>query len=214
MALPPSIPTSFVPHTASSSAHQYRARLVGVFGVFAYGVLAVAFVLALVVFLYGRILASSKAAKDTELASAQAAIDPATVENFVRLRDRLSSSETLLAGHPAFSDFFSAFEKLLPANVRFTSLHLSLGDGGVTKVVGAGVAKSFNALAATSNSLAADGRIKDAIFSNISVNPANSFVSFTLAATLDPKITAFTPTAQPAPAPEPPQGSVSPAPQP
>ena len=57
---------------------------------------------------------------------------------------------------------------------------------------GTGVAKSFNALAAASAAFAADGRIKDAIFSNININ-RDSSVSFALAATLDPKIIAFSP---------------------
>ncbi len=214
MALPPTIPTSFVPHVNSSSARSFRGNFVGTFGAFAYVALVIVLALALGVFLYGRILASSKTAKDTALANAQAAIDPATVENFVRLRDRLSSSKSLLAAHIAFSGFFSSLEKLLPANVRFTSLHLSLVDTGGARVDGSGVAKSFNALAATSNAFAADGRIRDAIFSNISVNRDGS-VSFTLAATLDPKLLAFTPTtATESPTSELPQESSSPTPLP
>ncbi|MFA5997887.1 MAG: hypothetical protein WC814_00600 [Candidatus Paceibacterota bacterium] len=194
MALPPTIPTSFVPHATSAPARRFRTDLVGAFGFFTYAVLGITFVLALGVFFYGRILASNKAAKDAELAAAQANIDPATVENFVRLRDRLTSSNSLLAKHASFSSFFSSLEKLLPASVRFTSLHLSQSDIGMPKMEGVGTAKSFNALASASNAFATDGRIKDAIFSNISVNRDGS-VSFVLSATLDPKIIAFSPAA-------------------
>ncbi len=194
MALPPTIPTSFIPHAASAPAHKFRGDLTGAFGFFAYGVLALVFVLALGIFFYGRILDSSKTSKDAALASAQAAIDPVTVENFVRLRNRLSSSKKLLDGHSAFSGFFSTLEKLLPASTRFTTLHLSLSDGGPSKIEGAGMARSFNALAAASNAFATDGRIKDAIFSNISVNK-DSTVSFALSATLDPKLIIFEPSA-------------------
>lgn len=192
MALPPTIPTSFVPHTTTASNRTPRANLPGIFSVIAYALLAIALFLAIAVFFYGRILNSQKAAKDASLVSAQAAIDPATVEGFIQLRNRLSASKTLLENHVAFSVFFSALEKMLPTNVRFTSLHLSLTEDGVSKVEGVGVAKSFNALAATSNAFAEDGRIKDAIFSNISVN-ADSSVSFALSAKLDPKIIAFSP---------------------
>lgn len=190
MALPPTIPTSFVPHATSTPARRFRTDLVGAFGFFAYAILGIAFVLALGVFFYGRLLASNKAAKDAELAAAQANIDPATVENFVRLRNRLTSSSSLLAKHASFSGFFSSLEKLLPASVRFTSLHLSQSEAGMPKMEGVGIAKSFNALAAASNAFATDGRIKDAIFSNISVNRDGS-VSFVLSAMLDPKIIAF-----------------------
>lgn len=191
MALPPTIPTSFVPHAASVSAPRFRSDLTGAFGFFAYAVLGIAFVLALGVFFYGRILTSSAASKDAALKSAEANIDPATVLNFVRLRDRLTASGLLLGGHIAFSEFFSVIERLLPASTRFTSLHLLRNDAGIAKVEGAGIAGSFNTLAATSNAFASDGRIKDAIFSNISVNN-NGSVSFAFSATLDPKLVLFT----------------------
>lgn len=202
MALPPTIPTSFVPHAASATARRFRGDLTGAFGFFAYGVLVLVFVLALGVFFYGRVLASNKAAKDAALAEAQAAIDPAAVESFVRLRNRLSSGNSLLTAHPAFSGFFSVLEKILPGSVRFTTLHLSQDSVGLLKAEIAGIAKSFNALAVASNAFAEDGRIKDAIFSNISVN-RDSSVSFALSAMLDPKIVSFAPTAMTAQTPAP-----------
>ena len=189
--LPPTIPTSFVPHPAGAAPRQSRINLAGVFGFFSYGVLGVALALALGVFFYGRILASSQASRDAALAAAETSIDPATVENFVRLHDRLDSGTALLASHPAFSNFFALLETLMPVTVRFTSMHLSFNDAGGVKLEGTGVAKSFNALAAASAAFAADGRIKDAIFSNIVVSSKDSSVSFALTAALDPKLVAF-----------------------
>lgn len=192
MALPPTIPTSFVPHQNAVPRRFGAAGLTGAFGLFSYAVLGIVFLLALGVFFYGRILAADKSSKDKALLAAEKAIDSKTIENFVRLRNRLTSSETLLGGHVAFSAFFSSLEKVLPATVRFTTLRLSLDSASASKMEGAGVAKSFNALAAASAAFAADGRIKDAIFSNININRDGS-VSFALAATLDPKIIAFSP---------------------
>lgn len=191
MALPPTIPTSFIPHTSTAPMRQFRGNIVGAFSVFAYGALVVGIVLAVGVFLYDRVLASNKAAKDAALASAQSSIDRATVENFVRLRNRLNSSGVLLDRHPALSSFFSTIETILPSSVRFVSLHISLTNAGA-KIDSSGIARNFNALAAASNAFASDGRIKDAIFSNISVNKDSS-VSFALSAKLDQKLIAFTP---------------------
>lgn len=162
------------------------------FGFFAYAILGIVFLLALGVFFYGRYLEVDKAKKDKELLTAESKIDPTTVKAFVRLRDRLTSSDTLLNGHVAFSGFFSSLEKMLPTTIRFTSLHLLFDATGAPKVDGAGVAKNFNALAAASATFAADGRIKDAIFSNISVNEDDS-VSFSLAGTLDRSLIVFSP---------------------
>lgn len=189
MALPPTLPTSFVPPAASSAVSAYRSDI---FNIFAYAILGVIFALAIGVFLYGRLLSSELSSKENLLREAEAAIDPATVDSFVRLRNRLTSGEALLGGHIAFSGFFTSLENLLPASVRFSSMHLSIDSAGAPKVDGAGSAKSFNALAAASAAFAADGRIKDAIFSNITINRDGS-VSFALSAVLDPKLTAFTP---------------------
>lgn len=192
MDLPPTIPTSFVPQSASAVARRFRTDFTGAFGFFAYAVLGVVFALALGVFFYGRVLASTQASKDAALAKAEANIDPATVEGFVQLRDRLNSGALLLANHVAFSGFFTLVETLLPTTVRLTSLHLVLDDAKKVKLEGSGTAKSFNALAAASTAFAADGRIKEAIFSNIVVNKDSS-VSFSLFATLAPSLVAFSP---------------------
>lgn len=191
MALPPTIPTSFVPHL-NAAPRKFSSDFTGAFGFFAYAILGIVFLMALGVFFYGRILSADKASKDRELISAESKIDSKTVESFVRLRNRLVSGKSLLEGHVTFSGFFSSLEKVLPATVRFTALHLSIGQGGTSKIEGKGAAKSFNALAAASTAFAEDGRIKDAIFSNINVNKDGS-VSFSLSATLDKEIIVFLP---------------------
>lgn len=194
MALLPSIPTSFVPHVPGASpAGRPQSDASHLFAFLCYGALLVVFVMAVGVFAYGQILKSQQAGKDAALAKAEAAIDPATVEGFVRLRNRLSYGSQELTQHVAFSNFFNALETLLPATVRFSSLHLSIDPTGTMLVEGAGVAKSFNALASLSNAFAQDGRIKNAIFSKLAVKADNS-VTFGLSATLDPKLIAFSAT--------------------
>jgi hypothetical protein len=196
MALLPSIPTSFVPHVPGASpTSRPQSDASHLFAFLCYGALLVVFVMAVGVFAYGQILKSQQTTKDAALAKAEAAIDPATVEGFVRLRNRLTYGSQELQAHVAFSSFFNALQTLLPSTVRFSSLHLSMDPTGTMLVDGAGIAKSFNALASLSNAFAQDGRIKNAIFSKISVKGDNS-VSFGLTATLDPKLIAFSATSQ------------------
>lgn len=190
--LPPTIPTSFVPHSGGSAARHFGSDFNNAFGFFAYAILVTMFVFAVGIFFYARLLANNEAAKNTALAKAEAAIDLQTVESFVRLRNRLDSGATLLTNHVAFSGFFALIETVIPTTVRFTSSHLSVDDMKTVKLEGTGIAKSFNALAAASAGFATDGRIKDAIFSNIVVTRDNT-VSFALSATLDPKLVAFSP---------------------
>jgi hypothetical protein len=192
MALPPTIPTSFVPHSTVTQ-RQYRSDYSSAFGFLAYSVLGFIFILAIGVFIYGRVLEADRVAKDKTIAEEIAKINPTTVESFVRLRDRLTSGQALLENHVAFSGLFSTIEKILPTTTRFTSLHVALDGGSIAKLEGAGVAKSFNALAATSEAFASDGHIRDAIFSKLTVNSKDNSVSFVLSATLDPKLITFSP---------------------
>lgn len=193
MDLPPTIPTSFVPHPSSAAMRKSRTDFTGAFGFFAYMVIVIVLVLAIGVFFYGRILAASQSSKDSELAKVESGINPATIDSFVRLQNRLASGKTLLANHVAFSGFFTVLGNLMPTTVRFSSLHLAVNDDGTISIDGSGVAKSFNALAAASTAFANNGRIKNAIFSSIVVNPKDGSVSFALTAALDPKTVAFSP---------------------
>ena len=192
MALPPTIPTSFVPRSTSVAARQLRTNFTGTFGFFAYIIFGIILVLTLSIFFYDRILAGTLTSRDAALAQAQKAIDIATVEGFVQLRDRLNAGALLLANHVALSKFFKLLETLLPASVRFNSLHLTIDDTKKVKLEGLGIAKNFNALATVSTAFAKDGHIKDAIFSNIVVTKDGS-VSFALSATLDQKVVDFSP---------------------
>lgn len=192
MALSPTIPTSFVPRQVPRPK-RFHTDFTGAFGFFAYVVLAVIALAALVVFVYGRILSITQSGKDAQLVKTEASVDPAEVEGFIRLRDRLSSGGSLLKNHLALTGFFSALESVLPVTVQFSKLHLSVGAAGAVKLEAGGVAQSFNSLAALSSNLASDGRIKDAIFSNIAVSQKDGTVSFALSAELDPKLTAFAP---------------------
>ena len=188
MALPPTIPTSFVPRP-NSSAVRHRSDLTGAFSFIGYGILALVVIFSIGAFVYSQLLATEQANKDQALAKQVAAIDPQTVAKFVHLRDRLSYGLTLLNKHPAFTGFWSTLISTMPSGVRFNTLHLAIDGAGQVILGGAGVAKSFNALAATSDAFAKDGRIKDAIFSGIRVQ--GNAVSFALSATIDPSLIAF-----------------------
>ncbi|MBU6321354.1 MAG: hypothetical protein KGI78_02605 [Patescibacteria group bacterium] len=208
MALPPTVPTSFVPRPQTASVRR-QSNFSGAFAFVGYGVLAVVVALALGAFLYSEILATEQNSKDSELAKQVAAIDPHTATTFIRLRSRLSESAKLLNQHIALSGFWSVFSAIAPASVRMKTVHVSRDDSGAVTIDATGVAKSFNALAAASDAFAKDGRIKDAIFSSIAV--AGNAVTFSLSASVDPSLVAFSPLASSAGAPAAPSAAGAPA---
>ena len=82
-------------------------------------------------------------AQDKALLAAEKAIDAKTVENFLRLRNRLTSSEALLGGHVAFSSFFSSLEKDTAYDGPFYHAPSLARRRRRVKMEGTGVAKSF-----------------------------------------------------------------------
>lgn len=138
-------------------------------------------------FLYGKYLDRTLASKQALLAQAQNQVDENTIEEFVRLRDRLASAKGLLTDHIVLSNFFDTLETLTLQGVRFDGLTLSVAGDNTAQLQMSGTAKSFNALAAQSNAFAGEKRIKRAIFSDITVTSAK-LVTFKMTADIDPKL--------------------------
>ena len=122
-------------------------------------------------FAYQKVLESIRDSKAEELAVAEASISRETVDEFLRLQGRLDATEMLLDEHIALSRFFNVLESLTLQTVSFNSLELNVDDMGEIKFTMDGTARSFNALAAQSAAFAAERRIREAIFSDISALP-------------------------------------------
>lgn len=201
MALSPTIPTSFVPkQPVRTTPSRPKASGGDLFLVVSFFLLGAAVVGSVGVFLYQQYLSGVIERKEADLVAAEERINFSTVEEFIRMRDRLTAGQQLLDQHVALSQFLTVLEGATLANVRFSSMTFTLAEDGTPAVQMSGIARSFNALAAQSNALGADTRIKSAIFSAITVN-ANNSVSFELTANLSPVlITMMDPGEAPAPA--------------
>lgn len=200
MAVPPVIPTSFVPRPAASAGPRGSLGLGSVVAALGYFLLLLALVAAAGVFLYGRLLASEQATSAANLAKAESSIDEPTIEGLVQLRDRLTTAETLLNSHLALSGLFDLLESVTPADASFSSIHVSFDQNGNAVLVANGTARSFNSLAAASNDFSMDARLKNTIFSNLQIGASGS-VGFVLTAMLDPKLIAYTGVSTPTVAP-------------
>ena len=185
MAIPPTIPTSFVPRPSAGPTRQYgRFDFFGAF-VFVSGfLLAIALAGAAAAFLYNRVLVSEAASKDATLQKQEAAVDQATITSLVNLQEQLSEGKQLLDQHVALSQFLGQFAAIIPTTVTFSSLSVSVNADHTAAISLAGTATNFNTLAVLSTDLATNPDIKDAIFSGIGIDP-KAGVSFMLSATID-----------------------------
>lgn len=187
MALPPTVPTSFVPKQPVQTTRR-AARGGGNLLLLASMILmGIAIAGAGATFGYQYVLESIRDKKAEELATAEASISRATIDEFLRLHNRLNVGQELLNDHIAISQFLDVLEGLTVNPVVFDTLTLAMNEDGIAEVEMKGTAKSFNALAAESAAFAAEKRIKRAIFSSISVAEKGG-ISFSLSAELDPAL--------------------------
>jgi len=192
-----------VPHTPAAQQRRFRFDFVGAFSFASYLILFVVVAMAIGVYAYEKVLESQSETRSAELAKAEDEIVQSTAEGLVRLDNRLSASTELLSHHVAFSRFLTTLGEVLPVTVRFSSLRIAQADSAKITFEGSGVAKNFNALAALSGTFASDSRIKEAVFSGITVSKDYS-VNFSVKAEIDQKVVAYipsTPVVQPQPAP-------------
>lgn len=188
MAVPPTIPTSFVPKQPVEMYPRQSTSGSNILMVVSLILLGVALLLSVGVFVYGRYLSGQSTAKAAEIEKAQVGVNQDTVEKYIRLSDRLRSADTLMGQHVMLSQFFDVLESLTLKNVRFASLSVTVNDDQSADIKMTGAAENFNALAVQSAAFAKEPRIKQAIFSGIKADSKTGVVSFLVSAKLDSKL--------------------------
>ncbi len=188
MAIPPNIPTSFVPKQAiqASSIHA-RRHGANPINIVAPTILAVAALAAGAVYGYEEYLTRAKTKSAAELTAKEQGINQQAVEEFIRLRDRLSVGTALLNDHVMLSVFLERLAAITLQNVRFESFSVLVNPDKTAEIKMTGTAKNFNALASQSTALSTEPAIRRAIFSNVR-QAADGTVSFSLTATLAKEI--------------------------
>ena len=150
-------------------------------------IVALALVASGAVYLYAAYLGGVEKTKAAQVTAAETNVDPATVEQFIKLRNRLSAANMLLNQHVELSQFFTLLEGVTVLNVQFSTLKVTVAADRSATIEMTGSARNFNALAAESTQFASQKNVKSAIFSGIQVNKDGS-VGFTLDATLAPAL--------------------------
>ena len=188
MALPPTIPTSFVPKQPVATNTRKRVSGLNPFLTLAYVIFGIAFIAALATFGYKFYLDKVANDKAAQVSDAQKKINLKNVSSFIRTRDRFTVAQKILDNHVATSFFFTELENITLQNVRFTGLRLKVEENRTASIEMAGTARTFNALAVESSAFAADTRFKRAIFSSFVLDPKTGEVKFSLKADVDPSL--------------------------
>lgn len=139
-------------------------------------------------FLYQRFLVSSIASKTESLRLAEAAFEPATINELIRLDSRINEAESILQKHVAPSTIFAFLSTQTLEKVRYNSFTYDAKDDGSADITLKGQAESFSVVALQSDQLGASKMLKDIIFSDINVDPVTNKVAFSVKATVDPAL--------------------------
>jgi hypothetical protein len=187
VALSPLIPTSFVPKQPVSPSRRPTSSGNNLFLLISLIIFGIVVFASAGVYLYATYLTGVEKTKAAQVAAAEAAVSPATVGQFIRLRDRLAAADTVLNQHVELSQFFTLLESITLQDVHFSNLKILVADDRSATITMTGDAHDFNSLAAESTAFAAQPDIKSAIFSGITANSSGT-VAFTLTAALDPNL--------------------------
>ncbi len=168
-------------------------------------------------FVFKNILQSSIVTKSDTLQKAEAAFDPSTIQDLVRLDSRINNTEALLQKHSTVISVFNFLAQQTLQNVQFTSFSYDLQNTGAASISLNGVADGFATVALQSDQLGASKLLKNVVFSGIVVNGAGQ-VTFSVRADVDPSLLSYAKNlatspggASPSPSPSPSNSAPTPA---
>ena len=139
---------------------------------------------------YTQLLNKQIVDKSKSLQLAEGAYDPGTIEDLVRIDQRLTQAKVLLNKHTAVSGIFAFLSSQTLINVAFSSFDYVLGDDGSAKIMLQGSGASFATVALQSDQLNGNKLLKDVVFSSITVD-ATGRVAFSVSATVDPSVLSY-----------------------
>jgi len=128
-----------------------------------------------------------KASLETNVKS----FEPQTLDEYVRLDNRIDSSKMLLSKHVAVSYIFDFLSENTIQSVKFNDFKYEIGlDGGATLSMN-GDAKSYNAVAYQAEVFAKERSLKTPLFSNLDLDTFGNVI-FNFSTQVDPGFITYT----------------------
>lgn len=142
------------------------------------------------VFAYERVLNGKIAEKDGQLRLAEGAFNAGTIQDLLRMDNRLTQARTLLQKHVSPSAIFYFLSTITLERVQFAGLDFTLQPDGSASISMTGTADSFSSVALQSDQFGASKVLRDVIFSGINVVDSGK-VNFSVNASVDPQLISY-----------------------
>ena len=183
--------TSFIPKTTLEPVANGAKKPLGLFVFLSTIIFFISAVVAAGAFGWDKYLESRKTTMKSDLEKNIKAFEPQTIDQYVRLDNRINSAKELLSKHVAVSYIFDFLEDETLQSIGFTDFKYGVApDGGATLALN-GSAKSYNAVAYQSIVFGRERALKNPIFSNLDLDNAGNVV-FNFTTNVDPGFIAYT----------------------
>jgi nitrate reductase NapE component len=183
--------TSFIPKTNLEPVRGAVKRPMGLFAFLATIIFFISAVIAAGAFGWDKYLEGKKTQMQADLEKNIKAFEPQTIEQYVRLDNRINASKELLAKHVAVSYVFDFLQDKTLQSVGFTDFKYNVGADGTALLSLNGVAKSYNAVAYQSTVFGNERALKGPIFSNLDLDNSGNVV-FNFTTNVDPGFITYT----------------------
>lgn len=176
---------SFIPKQALTA--QSRGGGMGLLFLLALLIFVMSLIAAGAAFVYKQYLDGQITRSDKELQLAEGAFNAGTIQDLVRMDNRLAQARILLQKHVSPSAVFNFLSSITLQRVQLSGFDFTLQPDGGASIALTGTADSFSSVALQSDQFGASKVLKDVIFSGITLND-NGRVSFAVNATVDPAL--------------------------
>lgn len=184
----PSIPTSFIPKRPLVQAEAPHASSRAPFGILSL-LTTVLFFGTLIasggIFLYERQLANQKMRMESQITKAKEGLGAEFITDMKQLDNRITAIKALIQSHVVVTPIFQALEQVTLRSVQYRNFSYSFGQGTGTgartvSVEMMGTAKNYETIALQSEAFGKSTLIKDAVFSNLTVDEKRGAINFSL----------------------------------
>jgi hypothetical protein len=189
----PKFQSSFIPKGPISSASGIPAgkpvRRGGLYSYISLIIFIISLVLAVGVFGYRFYVKGTINRMSEEIADKKDTLIPNSSREFIRLNDRIQSTQELLNSHVVTSPLFEYLESSTLKSVRFTELSYNTAPNGVELVM-RGEASGYAAVALQADIFNKGSYFKDSNFSDLSLDEKGN-VTFTYQAKVNPSLISY-----------------------
>lgn len=162
--------TSFIPKTNIDPVRGPVKKPLGLFAFLSTIIFFISAVVGAGAFGWHKYLEGRKATMKADLERNIKAFEPKTIDQYVRLDNRIISAKELLSKHVAVSYIFDFLQDKTLRSVGFTDFKYTVAaDGGATLAMN-GLAKSYNAIAFQSTVFGEERALKTPLFSNLDLD--------------------------------------------